>query len=56
MTINELITKWEGTAKYHRKCYRETSDHDAEIRHEAKADLADDIVSDLREAKRSRRE
>jgi hypothetical protein len=52
MSIDDLISKWESTAKYHRKCYLQTSSHDAEIIATAKAELADEIVADLRKAKR----
>jgi hypothetical protein len=27
MSIDDLIAKWESTAKYHRKCYMQTSQH-----------------------------
>ena len=52
MSIDDLIAKWESTAKYHRKCYQQTSERDAEIISTAKADLANEIVSDLRKVKR----
>lgn len=51
MSIDDLISKWESTAKYHRKCYRQTTAHDAELINGAKADLADEIVADLRKVK-----
>lgn len=50
-----MIAKWESTAKYHRKCYQQTSEHDAELINAAKAELADEIVSDLHKAKAARR-
>ena len=46
--MDDLITKWESTAKYHRKCFMQTSSHDAEILHTAKAEAAEEIVGDLR--------
>ncbi len=52
MSIDDLITKWESTAKYHRKCYQQTTAHDAEIINSAKAEIADEIVADLRKVKR----
>jgi hypothetical protein len=52
MSIDDLIAKWESTAKYHRKCYQQTSEHDAEVINLAKADIADEFVADLRMAKR----
>lgn len=52
MSIDDLIAKWESTAKHYRKCYRQTTVHDAELINGAKADLADEIVADLRKAKR----
>ena len=48
MSLDDLIAKWESTAKYHRKCFMQTSSHDAEILHTAKAEAAEEIVGDLR--------
>ncbi len=52
MSLDDLIAKWESTAKYHRKCFMQTSSHDAELINAAKAELADEIVADLRNTKR----
>jgi len=52
VSIDDLISKWESTAKYHRACYLRASEHDTEIVNTAKAELADEIVSDLRKVKR----
>lgn len=52
MLIDDLIAKWESTAKYHRRCYQQTTAHDAELINSAKAEVADEIVADLRKVKR----
>jgi hypothetical protein len=52
MSLDDLIAKWESTAGYYRKCYLSTSERDAEIINSAKADLANEIVADLRKVKR----
>lgn len=48
MTQKDLIEKWESTARYYRRCCRQTSDRDAELICEAKAEVAESIVEDLK--------
>jgi hypothetical protein len=54
VSIDNLIAKWESIASYRRKCYMSTSEREAEIINQAKAELADEIVDDLRKAKAGR--
>ena len=52
MSIDDLISKWESKARYHRSCYIETTNHDNEIAQKAKQELAEEFVYDLRKVKR----